>query len=73
MKIQLESTDTITRLDGIECRVWEGTTAGGVKIVAFIPRIACHRESDNSELERELIEHPAPRAAVESWPLRMVL
>jgi hypothetical protein len=73
MKIKLESTATITRLDGVECRVWEGTTESGVPIVAFIPRIACKRDADNSELERELFEKSEPRCAADAWPLRMVL
>lgn len=72
MKIELESTSTLVHLDGVQCRVWEGKTACGVPIVAFIPRVACKREEDNGELERELIEKDVPRAR-EAWPLRMVL
>lgn len=72
MKIELQSTSQIVWLDGVQCRVWEGTTAGGVAIVAFIPRVACKREADNTVLERELVEQPEPRPLV-MWPPRMVL
>jgi len=72
MKIELESTGALVILDGVQCRVWEGKTGGGVPIVAFIPRLACKRDADNGELERELAETPTPRPT-ECWPLRMVL
>jgi len=35
----------------------KGTTEKGVKCHAYITRIACHRDLDNSEFERELHEH----------------
>lgn len=72
MKITLESTSQIVRLDGIECRVWEGTTASGIAVTAFIPRIAVLRDADASEFERELVEQRQPSPGDE-WPLRMVL
>ena len=72
MKITLQSTGQIVRLDGIECRVWEGTTGKGVAITAFIPRVAVNVEADASEFERELRETPEPSPA-NLWPARMVL
>jgi hypothetical protein len=73
MKIKLESTSQIVQLNGIECRVWEGTTEGGVPLTAFISRVAVHRDHDQSQFERELVEQREPRAGVTCWPLRMVL
>jgi hypothetical protein len=73
MKIKLESTSQIVELNGIECRVWEGTTESGVPLTAFIPRVAVHRDHDPSQFERELTEQREPRAGVTFWPLRMVL
>jgi hypothetical protein len=73
MKIKLESTSQIVELDGIECRVWEGTTEGGVPLTAFIPRVAVHRDHDQSQFERELTEQREPRASGPVWPARMVL
>lgn len=36
MKISIESTTQIVALDGVPARVWEGTTASGVRVQAFI-------------------------------------
>lgn len=73
MKITLESTSQIVEFDGIECRVWEGTTDAGVPLTAFIPRVAVKEGHDASEFERELMTREAPRVASEVWPARMVL
>jgi hypothetical protein len=73
MKITLESTRQIVECNGVECRVWEGTTAAGVKLTAFIARVAVDRAHDSSQFERELRETSQPRLPLEAWPLRMVL
>ena len=72
MKITLESTGQIVELNGTPCRVWEGTTAAGVKLTAFIVRVAVDRAHDSTQFERELLETPQPKPT-EAWPLRMVL
>jgi hypothetical protein len=71
MKIELQSTGQIVELDGQLCRVREGTTAAGVKLTAFIARVAIERRADAREFERELIESKQPRPT-EAWPTRMV-
>lgn len=63
MRITIESTDQVvtieTRNGGrIEARVWQGVTDGGVACQVLVPRIAVHRDADNSAFERELREHP---------------
>jgi hypothetical protein len=73
MKIHLESTGQIVEFNGIPCRVWEGKTEGGVRLTAFITRVAVDRAEDSSQFERELIEQPEPRPAGTIWPARMVL
>ena len=73
MKITIESTSRIVNANGIDCRVWEGQTDSGIAIQALIPRIAALRDSDLSQFEAELQEQRAPSAAVEAFPLRMVL
>jgi hypothetical protein len=72
MKIELHSTAQIVELNGVHCRVWEGTTAGGIKLTAFIVRVAVERSDDSSEFERELHETTQPRP-LGVWPTRMVL
>jgi hypothetical protein len=71
MRIELQSTGQIVELDGVACRVWEGKTAAGVRLTAFIARVAVDRADDAREFERELIGTPQPRPT-EAWPTRMV-
>ena len=73
MKITIESTTKIVNADGIDCRVWEGTTERGIEITCLIPRIAVKNGQDTSQFEVELQEQRAPSATIEAWPLRMVL
>jgi len=60
MKVTIESTDQITRLDGVECRVWSGVTERGVKCLVFLHRIALHDSQDSAQLDQELRETLAP-------------
>lgn len=76
MKATITSTDRIVEIPavGVSCssdygsggqcatqaRVWEGVTESGVRFVAYIPIIQVHRDADNSQFERELIEHKTP-------------
>lgn len=73
MKITLESTDKLVDLNGIPARVWEGQTESGIRVHAFITRIAVHRDDDTSEFERDLQEHRAPSPEVALIPLRLIL
>jgi hypothetical protein len=73
VKITIESTSKVVKLDGIDCRVWEGETEGGVKIHAFIPRIGAADDQDLSQFEAELEEMRAPSAAVQMYPVRLIL
>lgn len=72
MKIELQSTAQIVECNGVACRVWEGTTAAGVKLTAFIVRVAVERSDDSRQFERELLETTQPRP-LGVWPPRMVL
>ena len=75
MKVMLESTSEIVRLNDIECRVWEGHTESGIAVQAMIPRIAVRIDADCSQFKAELREQPPPRMAMteRAFPLRMIL
>lgn len=80
MEICLESTSKVVTLviDGcdVPARIWQGHTASGTPIQVFITRIAPEVPADDArvqEFARELQEHAAPRATVQSIPLRMIL
>jgi hypothetical protein len=73
MKITIESTGRIVNLEGIDCRLWEGTTERGVKIECLIPRVAARDDQDLSQFEAELKEQRAPSFRESAFPLRMLL
>ncbi len=77
MKVTLENTDKIVELtlngQTLPARIWEGTTAGGIRCHAFITRIAVHEDDNAAEFERDLAEQRKPSAAIAAIPLRMIL
>jgi hypothetical protein len=77
MKVTLESTTKIVELKTdagvVPARIWEGTTESGVKVHAYVTRIAVARDDDTSQFERELKECRAPSPEVQAIPLRMIL
>lgn len=74
MKITIESTTKITKLNGVSARIWEGKTKTGIKVHCFITRIAIDKnETRATEFESELQEQKAPSKEVEIYPLNMIL
>lgn len=60
MKIQIEATDKIVTLDGVECRVWEGTTESGIPCKVFVHRLAVREDHDAEQFDRELYTKMPP-------------
>lgn len=60
MKISIESTEKLTKIDGVPVRLWEGKTEDGTKCKVFIHRIAVHKDDDASQFDRELHEKMLP-------------
>ena len=73
MTMTITSTSKVVTLDGVQCRVWEGSSERGVKLHCFIPRVAVAADQDVSQFEAELQEKAAPSPEVEVIPLRMIL
>ncbi len=82
MKITIESTNRILQIKtdsgDVPARLWEGTTASGVKVECLITRIAARDNQDLSQFERELTEHRPPQYDQSAWPpqgipLRLIL
>jgi hypothetical protein len=79
MKVTLESTDKIVELvlangTAVPARIWEGTTANGVRCHAYVTRIAVHDHDNAAEFERDLLEQRRPSAAIaDAIPSRLVL
>jgi len=73
MKITIESTTKIVELNGIPCRIWEGETESGIKMHAFISRVAIGKDENAEEFARELQQCAAPSVAVEFIPDRLII
>lgn len=69
MKITIESTSEITRINGTECRIWRGHTEGGVACYVYVHRLAVQDGHDQSAFERELLAQPVPPEGAASLPL----
>lgn len=72
MKITLESSATVERVQGVPARVWRGTTESGIEVTCWIPIIQVRKDADCSQFERELREIEVRRELV-SFDMRMVL
>ena len=74
MKAILNSTSKIVELNGIPARIWEGETDSGIKIHAFISRIAIDKnEPDKEQFEKELQQCNPPLEAIQSYTLKLIL
>ena len=65
MKITITATDQITRVDGVESRVWSGVTERGTKCVVFVHRLRVDADVDPDEFQRELEEQLPPGRVVD--------
>ena len=67
MKIIIENTDKIVNLNGVPVRIWEGQTDSGIKINAFIYRIAINNDETDSvinQFKTELQEQKPPNLII---------
>lgn len=74
MKITIESTSKIVRLNGVPARVWEGQTESGIKVHCFVTRVAIDiNETRTKDFERELQEQRAPSPEIAAIDARLIL
>lgn len=82
MNITIYPTDKIIQLTGAEeqkgvpARIWEGLTDSGIKVQAFLTRIAIGADEPpavQEQFRKELQETQPPSAPVAAYPLRLVL
>lgn len=73
MKLQIESTTKIVHINGVEARVWEGSTESGIQVICFVTRVAVRRTEDLSEFERELTECAPPSADADAFPEQLTI
>jgi hypothetical protein len=72
MKLIIESTGTIERVQGVPARIWKGRTESGIEVTCWIPIVQVRKDADNSQFEAELREIEVRRELV-SFDMRMVL
>ena len=77
MEVTLHNTTKIVELKTdqgvVPARIWEGFTANGIKVHAYVTRIAVATAEDATEFERDLRECRMPSAEVAAIPARLVL
>jgi hypothetical protein len=69
MIITLEATKKVVEYQGIEVRVWEGRTASGIEVHAFIPRIKVPDTSRLRDVINELQHAKDPSPLVKELPI----
>ena len=60
MRLIIESTGIITRIDGVPVRLWEGRTESGRRAEVFVHRVATSDARVQAELEAATSEVAAP-------------
>jgi hypothetical protein len=60
MKVTIESTKELVDIDGVQTRLWKGTTDTGIVVHCFIHRISTQQHDQLEQFEAELIEQPKP-------------
>lgn len=73
MEIILRQTTKIVELNGIQARIWEGHTASGITVHAYITRIAVADSERQEEFEAELTAMRAPTPDIRAIPLRLLI
>lgn len=73
MKVQLESTTKIVKLNGVPARIWEGHTESGIAVHAYVTRIAVASDADCSQFEAELEDCRPPSADVAAISMNLIL
>lgn len=64
MQITMKPTGTFEGVNGVQCRIWEGTTDKGVPVQIFVPMIKVSATEHCGDFERELREVKADRRLV---------
>lgn len=61
MKVTIEMTDELVRVDGVTCRIWKGEADNGVPVRVYVHRVAVPIELPQGDFVRDLYEMKPPR------------
>jgi hypothetical protein len=73
MTITLTSTTKVVKINGIPARIWEGYTQSGIKVHAFITRVAINKDEEQEQFEMELQQCSAPSEDVQGYPMALII
>lgn len=58
MRVVVESMQQLAMVNGLQCRVWEGVTEGGARILLFVPFFAYSgREGEDEAIAAAMVPH----------------
>jgi hypothetical protein len=60
MRLTLEMTNELTRIDGVMCRIWTGHADNGIPVRVYIHRVAVPLEQTQAGFKIDLIEMEPP-------------
>lgn len=73
LKVTLSATDRVQAVNGVPCRAWEGETASGTPVVAYVALIEPQTFDPGRLAEfEEQLKHVETRRELVSFDLRMV-
>ncbi|MGY4295343.1 hypothetical protein ACVWXN_003438 [Bradyrhizobium sp. i1.4.4] len=72
MKLILESTAKVERVNGVPARVWQGKTETGIDVTCWISIVQVRKDADCEQFERELQKIGIDRQLV-AMDMRMVI
>lgn len=73
MQIELHNTTKVVFLNDVPARIWEGQTANGIKIHAYITRIGVEDSQDLAAFESELEGATEPTPEIKAISLRLLI
>lgn len=74
MTVKLVPTTMLIDLNGVPTRIWEGETDSGIKVHAFITRMAVDKDEDQAQFNSELLQCKEPSPEIQNaYSLRMIL
>jgi hypothetical protein len=60
MKLTLEPTSKMTKVNGVPVRIWEGVSESGIPCFALIAIVGVDKDENSAEFDEALKEHKPP-------------
>lgn len=61
MKMTIEMSDELVLVDGVICRIWNGTADNDMAVRVYVHRVAVPIDLPQDEFKKELLELAAPQ------------